>query len=348
MCIAIRRPKGKALPKRILLNCWENNPDGAGFMYAENGVLVVDKGFMKWKAFWKAIRPHLFTDDKELVVHFRIATSGKVDYENCHPHMIHDGLAYVHNGIIYDLNDDKDKCDTIRLAEILKALPEGFIQSEGIMSLITMAVGSSKFVFMDNNGQVRIINEDLGIESDDIWYSNVTFRHSRSSSYKGGFESEWRWSPYYQHSSRIVSAEGATAQESLALELPISAGFKDGQTFDPDMPEGMVDDNGLTILEYEDMAIAEASYWMARSESLSPYCYNELCEIIEASNDGEPIRGLVQEWLEIYRPGHHGYATPQPRQLPISIPLAPAISTKPYESNFDRELRELNYLGSNE
>lgn len=195
MCIAIYKPKGASLTKKTLWNCWMSNQDGAGFMYAEGGTLHVEKGFFKFKPFWKAVRPHLFENDKDVVLHFRIATSGKVDEENCHPHLIHPNLAYVHNGIISDLNDDKNVCDTIRFANILKSLPPDFVTSPALLSLIEMAVGSSRMVFMNGDGIVGFINHASGIESGGIWYSNGGFRGGRVSStslarsyaYSGGY-----------------------------------------------------------------------------------------------------------------------------------------------------------------
>jgi hypothetical protein len=357
MCIAIHRPKGAPISKRTLLNCWDNNSDGAGFMYVEDGKLVTEKGFMKWKALWKAIRPHIHEKDRELVIHFRIATSGRIDYDNCHPHEIHDGLSYVHNGIIHDLNDDLDKCDTVRLAEILKELPHGFIHSDGIMALIAMAVGGSKFIFMDNLGTVKIINEDLGVEAEGVWYSNNGFRYSykSTSAYSygcGGDYADWQWSahsraPYTPASTPTVHS---ISTEDTRLEESISSGFKDGQTFDPDMPEGMVDDHGLTIAEYEDMALAEVTYWMSHSHLLSSYAYSELCEIVETANDGEPIRHLVQEWIEVFKPE---YRSQEHRMRELEQHLSgtadsiltsatkPAITRKPYGPENPHDVKAL-------
>ena len=56
MCILVIKPKGKEMPsKKILRNCWENNPDGAGMMYVKDGHVVIDKGYMEFSDFWKEL-----------------------------------------------------------------------------------------------------------------------------------------------------------------------------------------------------------------------------------------------------------------------------------------------------
>jgi hypothetical protein len=47
MCIIVYKPKGKKLPKyETLKTCFENNNNGAGFMYVENGIVIIKKGYM--------------------------------------------------------------------------------------------------------------------------------------------------------------------------------------------------------------------------------------------------------------------------------------------------------------
>jgi hypothetical protein len=52
MCIIVYKPKGIELPKEdILKNCFDNNADGAGYMYAHKGKVLIHKGFMDWEDF---------------------------------------------------------------------------------------------------------------------------------------------------------------------------------------------------------------------------------------------------------------------------------------------------------
>jgi len=54
MCIAILKPDGENIKKDRLDNCFFNNDDGAGFMYAKDGILHFFKGFFKFKDFWNS------------------------------------------------------------------------------------------------------------------------------------------------------------------------------------------------------------------------------------------------------------------------------------------------------
>ena len=54
MCIIVVKDKNKPLPKlEYLKNCFENNPDGMGFMYLKNNKVIIDKGYMTYKSFEK-------------------------------------------------------------------------------------------------------------------------------------------------------------------------------------------------------------------------------------------------------------------------------------------------------
>lgn len=173
MCIAVVVPKGLTLSDKVLSNCWENNSDGAGFMYAEDGVLHVQKGFMTFKSFLEAYEPH---KSKGGVLHFRIKTHGALNEINTHPFIVDDNLAFVHNGVISDFGC-KDFSDTWHFNEnVIKLIREqfsNFLSVKPIKELIGKRIGWSKLAFLDNLGNTTIINEDKGeMSSDGVWFSN--------------------------------------------------------------------------------------------------------------------------------------------------------------------------------
>ena len=90
MCIIVIKEKGVDLPKDyIFKNCFENNDDGAGFMYNKDGEVIIQKGYMSYKAFKKALDKALKKIDDvkntAMVFHFRISTQGGTNPQNCHP-----------------------------------------------------------------------------------------------------------------------------------------------------------------------------------------------------------------------------------------------------------------------
>ena len=95
MCIAIYVPTGKNITDEQIKNSFSNNKDGAGVMhYDRNGQVHYAKGFMsvdKLLSYWK----HNTSSKYPRAIHCRIATSGKVSGECCHPFPITDDLDYM-------------------------------------------------------------------------------------------------------------------------------------------------------------------------------------------------------------------------------------------------------------
>lgn len=190
MCIIVSKPENLKLADSVLKTCWENNDDGAGFMYAEDNRLHVQKGFMTYDDFYKAYEPHA---DKKLVIHFRIRTHGETNEANTHPFIVDDNLAFVHNGTITGFGS-KEFSDTYHFnEELIKNLRQSvrnFLHVPAIETLLSERIGWSKLVFMDNKGTVRIINEEKGnYSSDGVWFSNTSWqpRKTYTKQYGGGY-----------------------------------------------------------------------------------------------------------------------------------------------------------------
>lgn len=201
MCLALYKPAKTKPDKEAYRNGFENNDHGAGFAAIAEGGLIIAKGFFKFKKFWKAFAPYA---DCPAIVHFRLATHGKHDEDNCHPFAIADNLAMIHNGILnICTKDDKTKSDTWHYVEkILKPLhakqPEFYSDPE-IRFLGESAIAGSKFIFLRSDGDVCIWNEDAGSWAEDgHWYSNDSYKarsifSSRSTSSLSSSRSSLAW-----------------------------------------------------------------------------------------------------------------------------------------------------------
>lgn len=177
MCIAIYKPEGKVLSLATLKECYTSNPDGAGFMYAENKKLHIEKGFFSFKSFYDAFKKH---EDKQTVIHFRIKTHGKIDTANCHPFAVNNAIGFVHNGVISGFGDS-DFSDTVRFNEqILRPLVNKWgnlaLFQDPIIDLIESRIGYSKLVFLDRHGNHKIMNESKGVWDDGVWFSNTSYK----------------------------------------------------------------------------------------------------------------------------------------------------------------------------
>jgi len=198
MCIIVYKPLNVAFPtKKTLKTCFDNNSDGAGFMYAVNNKVYIEKGFMGFKSFHKALKQVRmnYGDDIPYVLHFRISTQGGTKQELCHPYPLSSkmedlkklnysaDIGIAHNGIIdlttsyYAKTDYNDtmKFITDYLSLIIKN--RNFYKDEDTLTLIERLV-DSKLAILDGSGRCTLIGtftEDSG-----LYYSNSTYKEAKT------------------------------------------------------------------------------------------------------------------------------------------------------------------------
>ena len=218
MCIIAAKPAGIEMPHRdTIRNMWDANPDGAGLMYVENGKVQIEKGFMKYKSFVKALdRLEKKVDTKKtpIVMHFRIMTHGGVNPECTHPFPITDSIGALkkirtssdigvaHNGIITSVAPRKGISDTMeyiatQLAPLKRALPK-FYENKDARLLIQNAI-ESRMAFLTDKGKIYTIGDfftDKGILYSNTSYKGRTFRYSAWGCYGLGEDYEDDWNGY--------------------------------------------------------------------------------------------------------------------------------------------------------
>jgi len=182
---------GKMLPKKKLQNCWNNNDDGAGMLYIQDGQLQVEKfpntggdSFTQFFDRYTAVKTSP-SGELPMLLHFRIATHGMSD-EYLHPFLVTERLGLIHNGVISGFGT-KDKSDTAEFAQLVGTIPAVDINTLDVPfiedSIFSYLGSSNKVVFMDNTGDYRIFNEQLGEWIGGNWFSNDS--HSRAVRYYG-------------------------------------------------------------------------------------------------------------------------------------------------------------------
>lgn len=125
MCVIAYFPKKAKEPKRTDLKAmWSKNPDGAGMMWIEKDGVHYSKGYFDFEEFYKDFLIIKRDYNFECAVHFRIATSGGVNQEMCHPFPLTNdtkklkalwgktNCAIMHNGILPIDTPHKDLNDT--------------------------------------------------------------------------------------------------------------------------------------------------------------------------------------------------------------------------------------------
>lgn len=215
MCIAVYKPKNVVISKEILENCFDANPDGAGFVCVIDGKLHMEKGFFTFDEFYDAYLPFM---EHQALIHFRIKTHGKVDATNCHPFMISDKFAFIHNGTISGHGTTEFSDTYMFNEEILKPMVARhgikILWQSYIKKMLEDYIGWSKLIFLDAKGNFNIYNEIKGEWDNGVWYSNTTYKPRPVYHYKGGsyLPSANPTSYYLERANGLSIHEGDYAQ----------------------------------------------------------------------------------------------------------------------------------------
>jgi len=178
-----------------LHDAWNSNKDGAGFMFRADNKIRIRKGFMQLHALVEALKAEGFVEDnvltkeREIALHFRIATSGGVCAERTHPFPItkyyniqertaHDvDSAIMHNGVIGSLggpdwSDTQEFVSTVVHPVFQDGMSAKQLQ-EDINSLLDVSLYSSKFLVFTNQWTYWLGDFK---EEDGVKYSNLNHR----------------------------------------------------------------------------------------------------------------------------------------------------------------------------
>ena len=182
MCIIAVQPKGKKISRKTLQNCWDNNNDGAGLMYSVNGEIIVKKELHSFDKFMQ-YKNDADKHNVNIVIHFRISTSGGVNLLNCHPFKVNNNLHFCHNGMLDIIVPKNSTINDTQIYNntILRNLPKNWQRNNAIIQLVEQSIGNrNKFVLLDEVGMFYIINEGAGNWDSGCWYSNTSYQYSYS------------------------------------------------------------------------------------------------------------------------------------------------------------------------
>ena len=239
MCVIIAKKKDDRLPTiDELKNCYTRNPDGAGFMYTRDGVVVIDKGYMTMESFINRYM-HLLNryndfKNKALVIHCRIGTAGTNSKQNTHPYPVTSSikklhktystckLGIAHNGIIHDYNPSKDCTldvnDTqLFISTFLSSLYNNFSKfyhNQHILDAIEYISGS-KFAIL--NGEDELVTIGDFIEKDGLLFSNTSYLPTYT------YYNDWRdWYQDYEEYLTSASDKSESVNLKNLIDIPSS------------------------------------------------------------------------------------------------------------------------------
>lgn len=185
MCVIATSYKGFDVPANpVMKEMYDYNPDGAGFAYALNKRVYIEKGFMSYEDFMKALNSlqekikenyNKTLKDISIMFHFRIGTHGPNSPQLTHPFPIghtkkhfdaldlYTDVVMAHNGVIKSVTPNTDWSDTTQyVKDVLYPMylhDKQFFKSEHLRRLIHNTINGSRFVFLDKNGEFTYVGE---------------------------------------------------------------------------------------------------------------------------------------------------------------------------------------------
>ena len=207
MCVIVYKNVGVKFPsKETLKNCFENNPDGAGYMFPADNRVHIRKGFNTFNKFWKALTKtrKVYGDDIPYVLHFRISTQAHGRMDCTHPFPLSKNMedlrllncscsfGIAHNGIIsltsssyysYGKWDDFGYMKQITYSDTMKFITDYlsliikdkcYYKDKDKLELIEKLC-DSKLAIMDSSGYVQLIG-DFVKDANGVVYSNESYK----------------------------------------------------------------------------------------------------------------------------------------------------------------------------
>lgn len=179
MCLLLFKPSGISINPDHFYEAAIANPDGAGLAF-HNGKKVVVMKSPKWRG-REIEREMSKLRDYPVILHFRFATHGKINYDNAHPFQLNSGYAAAHNGVICTTpygpakRDESDSRHFMRVRVNPTLRVTGTITPDDLAEWADEIGQSNKLALMSNRGEVFIVNEKQGHWFDGVWYSNYSY-----------------------------------------------------------------------------------------------------------------------------------------------------------------------------
>ncbi len=240
MCLIIASPTGEVPTCGVIERGWNDNPHGWGLMQSDGSELIVNKG-MKFNELQPLLEK---AKGNPYVLHYRFATHGTKNLDNCHPFRVTKRLYMAHNGIIAIEQKNKLMSDTWHYAQELRQLgiDHDNVSDEEIISMLGTWVGNyNKLAFLADSGNITLVNEKSGTWKDGIWYSNThsfyeQVEYTRYSRYYSHHyqqrQASWDWDKYNepdqawargwdiptQNSGKMTKGDIITAQDLKTWE----------------------------------------------------------------------------------------------------------------------------------
>jgi predicted glutamine amidotransferase len=322
MCVIATSAKGFDVPaKPVMKDMYDYNPDGAGFAYALNKRVYIEKGFMNYEDYDKALtaletklktRYNKTLKDISIMFHFRIGTHGPNSPQLTHPFPIthkkkhfdaldlHTDVVMAHNGIIKSVVPNTDWSDTTQyVKDVLYPLylhDKAFYQSEHIRSMIDNTINGSRFVFLDKFGEFTYIGDWKNSDKEEL--KGVKFSNLN--------HEDMYLTKYYSNAFNYRTYRWAKKGVMFLKELPVGTILANDNDFDRDF-----------------MLKPDASFKILDSTDMIKYYVDEVGEVYHSIGKGSNVMKNYRfdiAFFDYSKPEEFNFLTSDSLDL-IAIPL---------------------------
>lgn len=273
MCIILSCDKNTRPDAKVLRTCWENNPDGAGVMYASGGVVHGHKGLMTLDDLLEAVAE--VPDGVPLVIHFRIGTSGGLSAGVTHPYPVSESIAdlhatewsspigIAHNGVLSGQRIDNAAGVSDTVAYIrdfvapLACRKDGNLVCAKAKRRLKETSKGSRLCIMEGDGRVMLTGSGWNPVCPGINASNTSWKAIRWSryTYKPSTKKPVSYaSPVYSYPSYSYAKHGVPSYPEPMNSLPpICKSCPMAETCSEDVPEcfEVAEYCGYTIADWD-------------------------------------------------------------------------------------------------
>lgn len=246
MCLIIHKPAGKDIPQWIIESAQQYNEDGVGLMHSGKA------------ARWVKIAPNKIKKrldrltDKDIAIHFRMATHGEVTKDNVHPFKLANGGFLMHNGILSKYAPKQKHGDISDTRLFVQQFCNPMIGSYGSIpkAALEKELGYSNAVaLMDSDGNINrygygwVEYEGLHFSNEYAWdypYAFSTDRHKWTDKVVG-YDSTYKG---YQTIDGLVAEQLQKYQDFLPLENADNVSYEDMELYD------RLFDGSLTVSDF--------------------------------------------------------------------------------------------------
>lgn len=219
MCLLTFIPEGVTPDMSHFAVAARNNPDGFGFAILSQGRILTGHG-MNFEQVANHFADMRSRHDGHAIFHFRWATHGSTNLNNCHPFFLgDDSLSVVgHNGILpVKIPTGDVRSDTKVFAQDIMPAVGGItaLDDDGYFKKLEDWAKGSKLVFLSANPDSKfdfyILNEQDGHWAEDMWWSNSSYKESRYlGSYGGWYMDSYARSTIYDWDGEAEFDKGET------------------------------------------------------------------------------------------------------------------------------------------